>query len=470
MIQWYQRQKLIHQIGWIIFIGFCVSGLLSLYLLSSEKSKNLSYLSTSGAIQRVISVVDILSQTPPELHSSILRASSSSDLSLAIATSPRIESTAQNQELNRLRRQMASAGIQEVNLSLIQQPRSILIMSGNNMDNMHNAMMSGRMQRNQPNHHRGYLATIDGSVRLQNGSWLNFSSGVQKEIIHWSSSVLLSLTLVMLGTILISLLIVRRALKPIRDLGTAAETFAQKKQVTPVNTDGPQDLYPTIKAFNEMQSELANYLEERTKLLAAISHDLRTPLTSLRLRLEFIEDSEDKHQMLRTLSVMEKMLQSTLSFAKNDTYREARQPTDIHSLMQTIVDEYMEKNTNIIYQAPANMIENVPPLGLRRMTENLINNSVQYGGESVTITLSVKTDQQYLTVSVIDTGIGIDATRLTDVLKPFTRLNSARDTDSSNVGLGLSITQSLAKAYGGDLTLTSNKPHGLIATFTIALH
>ncbi|HEY5715385.1 MAG TPA: ATP-binding protein [Psychromonas sp.] len=460
MINWYQRQKLIHQIGLIICVGFAVSFFLSLYLLSSEKSKSLTFLSSSGGIQRVISVVNILSQTPAELHHSIIQASSSSDLSLSITREPNIETNQDNNpEVAQLIERLRTAGINRVHLSLVQQARPIL-----NMSEMHNTMMSGRPMRKML-----YLATIDGSIRLSSGSWLNFSSGVREEITHWSTSVLILLSAAMLLTILISLFIIQKALAPVRALGKAAGEFAMNKKVSLVKTDGPQDLYPTIKAFNEMQLQLSDYIQQRSKLLAAISHDLRTPMTSLRLRLEFIEESDDKLQMQRTLSIMEKMLQATMRFAKDDNQIEERQSTDVNSLMQTIVDEYSEKNITVQYQGKEKLIENIPPLSTRRMVENLINNSIQYGGELNSISLNMAIDKKYLVIAVIDTGIGIDDSKLEEVVKPFTRLNTARDTDDSNVGLGLSITKSLANAYGGQLILEKNTPQGLIAKITISL-
>lgn len=465
MISWYQKQKLIHQIGVVILIGFTVSFFLSLYLLSSEKSKNLSLLSSTGAIQRVISVVEILSQTPADLHDSIISASGSSDLSLSLSRQPHIQTPqANSEEANILIRRLKAAGINQVRLSMVKYDRPIL-----NMSDMHSAMMSGRRMRDMRSVQMGYVATVDGSVELGSGLWLNFSSGVQEAITHWSVGVLLSLSLVMLSTILISLLIIRQALKPIGELREAADEFAMNKKVSPVDPRGPKDLYPTIKAFNEMQTQLADYIQDRTKLLAAISHDLRTPLTSLRLRLEFIEESEDKQQMLRTVEVMEKMLQATMRFTREESELEERQSCDVNSLIQTIVDEYAEQNVVIEFQQEEPLVASVPPLSIRRMIENLINNSVQHGGDDNHISLQLETEKQFLRISVLDTGVGIDANKFDEVLKPFTRLNEARDTMSSNVGLGLSITASLAKAYGGRLTLENNPQGGLIATVTVFL-
>lgn len=499
MGKWYQRQKLIHQIALVILVGFAISFFLTLYLLSYDKSQRLHQLSISGALARIVSVSETLEKTPDSLHESILSASRSSDLRLSLSRSPRIsEGDSTSASSQRLLRELRSSGIQQVRLNFVNQgQRPMMSLSYQQMQSMHQSMMgrnSSWQNRNSMmsdssmmgpgatrsghNHsgtpHRrfskpSYSATINGSLQLSNGQWLNFSSGIENNITHWSTSVLLALITMMILTILLSLFIIHRALKPIRELGKAAQSFAKNKQVSEINNNAPLDLAPTINAFNNMQHQVTDYIAERTKLLAAISHDLRTPLTSLRLRLEFIEDSEDKQQMLNTLTTLEKMLTETMRFAKNDAQQEARQTTNIDSLLQTIVDEYDDKGIIISYPKPAVFSASIAPVNVRRMIENLINNAIQYAGNDATISLDAKIQNNQLIICVCDDGVGIPKEKFNEVLKPFTRLSEARDTQSSNVGLGLSITQSLASAYGGQLILEPNEPHGLKAMITIAL-
>jgi len=465
MIKWIRSLGLIYQISAIVLIGFLASFYLSINLLSSEKSKTLSLLSSSSAVQRVMTIVEILEKTPETLHLSIIEASSSSDLALSMTTTPHISKmTDTSEEVSQLIAKFKTKGIEIANLSLVEQARPNM-----SMYDMHSTMMNSMSMKEHMTLRMGYLATIDGSVQLPNKKWLNFSSGIQEDIIHWSTTVVLALSLVMLTTITFAIFIIHRALKPVQTLRNAATEFAINRKVIPVNDNGPKDLVPTIRAFNKMQVDISNYIQERTRLLAAISHDLRTPLTSLRLRLEFADDSEDKKQMLNSISIMDKMLKTTMSFAKDDSELEERQPTDIDSLLQTIVDEYYDKSTSVNYQSYGNLVENIPPITVRRMIENLINNAVQYGGESCEISLYVVKHHSSIEFTVSDTGIGIDDSKLEEVMKPFSRLDTARDTDRSNVGLGLSITKALANNFGGKLLLCSNKPRGLKCTFTIAL-
>ena len=496
MFNWYSKLKLIHQIGLVVLVGFILSFVLSLYLLSYDKSQRLNQLSVSGSLQRVLSVADTLEQTPDNVHASIITASRSSDLQLSLTDTPTITQNSSPNEMEQtILRRLEQIGVKNAHIELVtQNQRPLMALSqpqqNHRADNLrgesmmdNRAMMGNGMMANSSASHRhnmayyrqanamlSYTATVNGSIELSSGQWLNFSSGIESNITHWSTSVLIGLATVMVLTILLVLWVVRRALAPVTELGNAAQAFARNKQVYPVNaTNTPRDLTPTIDAFNDMQHQVTDYITERTKLLAAISHDLRTPLTSLRLRLEFIEDSDDKQQMLSTLNTMEKMLTATMQFARNDVQREPRQMTDINSLLQTIVDEYDEKGVEIHYQATSSLTASIPTLSVQRMIENLINNAIQYAGDEAEIDLSVRRTGQQLQICVADTGVGIPEHQLAEVLKPFTRLNEARDTGSSNVGLGLSITHSLASSFGGRLMLAANTPHGLKATITLSI-
>jgi signal transduction histidine kinase len=461
---------LIFQIGIVIILGFILSLWLFFYLLSSERAESLNYLSSTSAVQRVISVSEALDKTPEALHENIIRISTTPDLSLSISVRPNVVTTSNSSsEEKQLLSLFRSANLNQAHVSLVTSQRAIL-----DMEDMHNSMMRNGMMRNsmmrndmmkQMSMRRfGYIATIDGSVRLPSGEWLNFSSGVREEATEWSFALLFSLFAVATIVVLLSLWIIKQALKPIAALADAAKKFGIEKELVPLDEKGASDLLPTIAAFNEMQRKLTSYINDRTKLLAAISHDLKTPLTSLRLRLEFIEESEDKQQMLNTLQLMEKMLNATMSFAKQQNELEARQLTNINTLFQTIVDEYAEKGVSVIYESSHEDPISCPPVSIRRMVENLVNNSIQYaGGYESVICIDVELSGEMMIISVTDEGPGIEEDKFEEVIKPFVRLDSARDTTSSNVGLGLSITQSIAQSYGGKLSLQQNTPTGLRA-------
>ncbi len=478
MITNYLRQKLIYQIGIIVLVGFVISFVLSLYLLSYDKSQSLNKLSVSRALQRVVSIADTLKQTPDSLHRTLLDASASSDLQLSLTKTPKV--AAQNSLSgmeNDVIQAFNQAGYPQANITLIATPDAPLMsLDEQNMATMHQRMMgTNSMMDNRASngHHlmlspRSFSATINGSVLVAK-QWLNFSSGVEKSAAHWSSSVLLTLVCVMLLTVLVSLMIIRRALKPIRQLGNAAQIFAHTKQVQEVNSDNhPQDLTPTINAFNQMQHQVTEYIDERTKLLAAISHDLRTPLTSLRLRAEFLEENEDRQQILNNIETMDKMLSETLRFAKQDAQPETCQRTELYPWFNAICQHYQQQGIEITLRCPNDAVGSIPVINLKRMVENLLNNAAQYAGNDASISLEAVVTSNRLSISVVDTGVGIEPQHHEQALKPFVRLDNARNTQQSNIGLGLAITQSLASKYGGELRLEANQPKGLKATIHLA--
>ena len=485
MISWYKKQRLIYQIAQVITLGFLLSFAITLYLLSYDKTQRISQLSTSSVVQRVNSVIEILAETPEELHTKILTASSGNDLQLSVSDEPILKkpSLVSPQE-KKLKTLFQSESIKDINLALTTQSLANISHNSPQGLRLHQQMMMSMRQGERHNmngsgsmvmlpvHTMGndvqFISTFVGSIQIAPQQWLNFSSGVESQATYWSTSVIIILIGIMLMTLCFALVTIRGALRPIEDLGNSAIKFAKDKQVHPVPLMAAKDLVPTISAFNQMQSQVFNYIKERTSLLAAISHDLRTPLTSLRLRAEFIQDSEDKTQLLKTINTMDKMLTSTLTFAKNDAQNEHRNNVDIDSLLSTIVDEYEDRGIHINYISHGELVGNIPQYSVRRMLENLINNAHQHAGTEASISIAVEKNKRSLRLCVSDNGPGIPSDKFADMLKPFTRLSSARDTDNANMGLGLSITSTLAQKYGGELILEPNQPTGLCATVVIS--
>ncbi len=460
MVNCFQKQKLILQIGVILLFGFGLSLWLSVQLLSYERSDNLKQLSSFSTVNRITSLIGILEQAPVRLHQEIINATASTDLMLSLDRLPKVSRTENApDEMRDLIEHIQSTNVAEVRLHSSRNERIFVDMS-----TMRQAMMSHHMRKNaQPGEMR-YVVSLTGSIQLLSGRWLNFSSAVNEAVTQWSWSVLGGLMIVIITTFVASIWTINRTLRPVSRLTEAAKRIGIEKDFSPIETQGPSDLIPAFNAFNDMQSQLSSYIEDRTKLIAAISHDLRTPLTSLRLRLEFMEQGEDKQQVLNTLTMMEKMLNATMAFARQNAEIEEKQHIDLDSLLESIIDEYADKGIEISYSDKLAIQGYLPPISLRRMLENLINNSVQYAGEQAKISISVQRAEQQLFIAIFDTGCGIDTDKYAEVLKPFVRLDSARDIATSNVGLGLSITQSLIQNYGGSLVLSENKPSGLVAT------
>ena len=258
--------------------------------------------------------------------------------------------------------------------------------------------------------------------------------------------------------------LLRRATQPLQRLAQQAEHFGRGQEIPLLPESGPVEIRETLAAFNRMQTRLNRFVQDRTRMLAAISHDLRTPLTSLRLRCEFLADGEDKERMLDTLSQMEEMLKATLSFARDEYASEPSRDVDLLSLLQSLSDDYQERGEAVRLLAEGKLVYTCRPALIRRAMQNLLDNALRYAG-SAEIVLDIQPTQ--LRIMVQDKGPGIPQEWLEQVFKPFVRLDSARNTESGSVGLGLSIARTLIHQHGGELTLANRPEGGLSATITL---
>ena len=299
-----------------------------------------------------------------------------------------------------------------------------------------------------------------GAIELVDGRWLNFSSLADREPPTWSPSSLLSLLLValLIGAVLFVLL--RRTTRPLKLLARQAEQFGRGDAIPPLNETGPLEVAETLAAFNRMQLRLNRFVQDRTQMLAAISHDLRTPLTSLRLRCEFLPEGDDRDRMLQTLSQMEGMLHATLSFARDDHQGETSRPVDLVSLLHSLCDDYEDNGQPVLCHAEGKRVYQCRPDVLRRVLQNLINNALKYAGDAE---VSLEETAESLLIRVRDHGAGIPEEQLDNVFKPFYRLDSARNTEDGSVGLGLAIARTLIHQHGGELRLSNAPDGGLLA-------
>jgi len=210
------------------------------------------------------------------------------------------------------------------------------------------------------------------------------------------------------------------------------------------------------QAFNIMQGRVRRLVEDRTQMLAAISHDLRTPITRLRLRAEFVDDDVQRDKMLSDLDEMERMIASTLAFARDDAAREIRRPTDIAALVQGLVEDLVATGIEASYAGPESLVMRARPMGLKRAVANLLDNAGKYG-KRARVRLEARPGD--VLVVIDDDGPGIAEGDREMVFAPFVRLETSRSRDTGGTGLGLSIARAGIRAHGGDIQL-ANRPEG----------
>lgn len=301
---------------------------------------------------------------------------------------------------------------------------------------------------------------IGVAVHLVDGSWLNFIADVTPEETLWRPRFFGPLSGGLLVVMALSVLAVRHAAKPLAVLAAAAQRLGRDVTAPPVPISGPREVRAAALAFNEMQTRLRRFVEDRTQMIAAISHDLRTPITRLKLRAEFVDDEEQRIKMLSDLDEMEAMIASTLAFARDDAAREVRRPVDLALLLEELSVDF-----DALYHGPTILTITAGASGLKRAFANLFENARKYGG-GAEVTLNAA-EEGLVTITVIDNGPGIPEAEMAQVFAPFYRVESSRNRDTGGTGLGLSVARSAIRAHGGDITLANRPEGGLCVTVVL---
>jgi signal transduction histidine kinase len=305
------------------------------------------------------------------------------------------------------------------------------------------------------------LRLLVGSLALTDGSWLNFATPYALAPPFWAWRLLLLVMATTLVALAASAWAVRRAAKPLSQLAAAADRLGVDVDAPPLAEDGPREVRVAARAFNDMQRRLAAFVRDRTQVLAAISHDLRTPLTRLRLRAELIDDDEQRAKLRADLDEMEAMIAASLAYARDDAARERAQSLDLAAVLQTLCEERADGGAEVLYLGPPHLVVTGRALALRRAFANLIDNAIAYGG-GARVDLAGEADGVIVTVD--DDGPGLPEAELERVFEPFYRVETSRCRDTGGFGLGLAVVRSAARTHGGEATLANRPGGGLRAT------
>ena len=270
---------------------------------------------------------------------------------------------------------------------------------------------------------------------------------------------------VIVSVTLLGIWATRALRRPLSGFAKAAEGFSLEGEAVKLPERGPEEIRAVAKAFNRMSDRVKTLVGDRTKMLAAMGHDLRTPITRLRLRSEFIADGELRGQMLRDLEQMNAMTEGVLVFLRDGQTRELATAIDVASSLQTICDQFADLGHDVQYQGPDHATLTARPDDLRRAVANLVENAVRYGTH---IVVRLTADDAGLCIAVEDDGPGIPDAHKNAMLEAFVRGDDARTMDDrAGFGLGLSIARTVAEAHGGTLTLHDHAPQGLSARITL---
>nr|WP_279292497.1 ATP-binding protein [Methylobacterium goesingense] len=302
------------------------------------------------------------------------------------------------------------------------------------------------------------------SVRLDDGRWLNGEAPLALPTPPWVRIGLIQIAASVIAVLVVTGMAMQGIVGPVKDLASTAERAGRGVAVEPLPERGPRELRTMTAAFNEMQARSRAFVSDRTRMLAAISHDLRTPIASLWLRAEMVEDAELRDAMVRTISEMREMVEATLAFARDDALAQDDAPLDLAALVRTIADDHRVLGHDAAATAPSSLPFHGRSMALRRAFDNLVANAVRYGG-CARIGLDRRDGDIVLTVD--DDGPGIPPDRIEEMFAPFARLEDSRSTETGGVGLGLAIARSAIRAHGGDIRLFNRAEGGFRAEATL---
>ncbi len=321
---------------------------------------------------------------------------------------------------------------------------------------------AGHAAQKPPDHDHTTLL----SLRLDDGSWANATLARVQSARVTSPSLILSAILGTLGILLMSVLMGRWLTRPLDRLATGAgQLFVSSANVhAPLPEAGTREVRTLAVAINDLQQRIARLVSERTQMLAAVSHDLRTPLTRLRLRADSVPDDEVRRCIEADLDEMEQMIDATLAFLRDDMSTERVEQVDVAAILHTIATDAADAGHTVEVDTPRSLVIVGRHLALKRALTNVVQNAVKYGGSAAVSGAVIGASVQ---IVVRDEGPGIATENLETVFEPFFRMEPSRGRSTGGHGLGLTVARTIARAHGGDVSLSNRTPRGLEALMTL---
>ena len=302
------------------------------------------------------------------------------------------------------------------------------------------------------------------SAEIEPGIWLNGSKTYYSALAVSSRIAVFTFAIALISSLIVWLF-ARRIARPLRDLAISADRLGRGRSTEPVPEQGPEDVRLAARAFNQMQDRLTRLLDTQRTMLRAVGHDLRTPLTSLRIRAESIPEENGRDQIISTLEDMRIMTEEILRWAKESSGLEDVSAVDIDTLLQSLTDDYADQGYAVSYAGTdKTIVAEVRRVALRRAVQNLIDNALKYGQRADVL---LSSEPGYVVITVNDEGPGVPQDQIDEICKPFVRLEASRSKDTGGLGLGLAIVQSVVLAHGGILGFENRAAGGLSAILKI---
>jgi signal transduction histidine kinase len=467
-MRWLKRlwpKRLAGQMIALLLLALVLAQLMTLVIFADERRFAIRAVDRSQLLGRAAAVARLLDRSPPSLHDDILETASERRIRYWVSNRSAVEEEEDEHHTLTFRRGLAD-------LIGGRNDRELRIIFGDDDDDWRRWWHAREDDDDEDEHrgerrsrrHRGHLPMIIVSMQLEQGNWLNLESRIRPPDFGWKLPVLTWLGLMGIALSTVVIVMVRRITRPMAALASAAERVGRGDAIEPLPEVGPLDVRQTTTAFNRMHDRLQRFVKDRTQMLAAMSHDLRTPITTLRLRAEFIDDEEIKAKILETLEDMQRMSEATLAFVREEAAAEPTRMVDLAALIESIVADFSDLGWNVDFANGHRVDYGCRPSGMKRALRNLLENAVRYG-EKAEVKLDVNGDD--FRIIIDDDGPGIPEDQIERMFQPFVRLDESRSVEGGGIGLGLAIARSIIRSHGGDIALANREEGGLRAVISL---
>jgi signal transduction histidine kinase len=453
----------------VLLGGLLTAQLLSFAVHMHERGELLSQASGRQAAQRIADIVRLLDPLAPAERRRIVQAFSAPPIAISL-DQPALAAAKQDADAAArallfeamLRRSLGDGRPVAVNVieapAMPLKPAATRSMKGPGMHGDWTPPWAAMHGASQPG------LSFVAQVRLQDGELVTFDARQSAQTVAWPYRLLLSLGVLLVAVVAVSLVAVRWATRPLNSLADAADELGGNINRPPMEEKGPAEVIRAARAFNTMQSRLAGYVRDRTRVLAAMSHDLKTPITRLRLRAELLEDPQIRAKFTKDLDEMESMVGATLDFLRGQESGEPAQPVDVMALLESLQADMADMGGTVRIEGGAKAPYPGRPQALKRCLANLLENAVNYGKSAGVV---VDDNESRLEIRIQDEGPGLPQSELEKVFEPFYRVEGSRSRETGGTGLGLTIAKSVAEAHGGSLVLRNRAEGGLEAVLVL---
>jgi signal transduction histidine kinase len=459
----------------LLLLALVATQAISFVIFTDERRLAVRETGRHHIIARTASIIRLLQDTPAPLHRQIIKNANTANLKVWLSRESAVDPAAAIGLSNRLHRRLddlLGGIVREVRVTASEPRRGLFDWRARWRHDGGDLVGDGRRRDHDRERWRDRRGPreLTISVLMRGDQWLNVATVVPPPPPDWAWPSLVSMAVMAAAIAIIVVVVVRRITRPMQELAVAADGLGRGEMRGPVAEKGPEEVRRTTRAFNRMRERLQRFVDDRTRMLAAISHDLRTPITTLRLRAELLDDEEARRKILDTLDDMEQMTEATLAFAREEAAAEDTRKVDLAALVSSICADLSDIGRDVVFADATPTPYACRSAALKRAIRNLIENAVTYGTRA---RVHLEDGNDDFKVIIDDEGPGIPAADFERVFTPFVRLEESRSRDTGGIGLGMSIARSIIRSHGGDIVLAnraadaSGGPAGLRATITL---